>query len=411
MDDQSLSATVAAVPTGSWAVGVSGGADSVALLLLLQQRQDLSLHIVHLDHQTRNGQSAEDAKFVAQLADRLTLPCTIALRSQIDLPPIANLSARFRSARIALFKQVVEAHSLSGVILAHHADDQAETVLQRLLRGAGPTALTGMFPRTMIGNLCILRPLLQVPSADLRHFLQEQNQEWRQDISNTSLKYLRNCLRPILAANPVLRDTLLNLAAACRQLRGWIKRMALVLPEQFQMEMLASLPPPLARHAAGRWLADRGVPHDRITANVCDHLIAMAADAASAPRAHFPAGLLVRRRRGIISVSPPRPSSSVATASPQMSPLHLDSDEKLDPGTDPPHPAGSVSLRPAPAQARLSSNPENHPCRAAPPPSPPADRLDSYIPAQPTNAIASSPAAPPALADKIPTDRSISGHK
>src|ERR1700722_9419907 len=107
MDEQSLLAAVGEIPPGNWAIGVSGGADSVALLLLLQRRPDLSLHVVHLDHETRNGESADDAEFVAQLADTLALPCTIALRSQIELPPIANLSARFRLARIALFKRVV----------------------------------------------------------------------------------------------------------------------------------------------------------------------------------------------------------------------------------------------------------------------------------------------------------------
>src|SRR5580658_417142 len=224
MDDQFLLAAVQAISPGKWAVGVSGGADSVALLLLLQRRPDLSLYVVHLDHQTRNGQSADDAKFVAQLADRLALPCTIAVRSEITLPPIANLSARFRSARLALFKRVVDSYQLAGVILAHHADDQAETVLQRLLRGAGPTALAGMSCRTMIGGLCVRRPLLQVSSADLRRFLQEQGQPWRQDVSNTSPKYLRNRLRPILAADASLRETLLDLAAASRRLRSWIKR-------------------------------------------------------------------------------------------------------------------------------------------------------------------------------------------
>ena len=411
MDEQSLLAAVGGIPPGSWAVGVSGGADSVALLLLLQRRPGPSLHVVHLDHETRNGESAGDAEFVAQLADRLALPCTIALRSQIELPPIANLSARFRSARLALFKRVVEIHKLNGVILAHHADDQAETVLQRLLRGAGPTALTGMSSRKMIGDLCVLRPLLRVPSADLRQFLQKRGQDWRQDASNTSPKYLRNRLRPILAADVALRDSLLNLAAATRQLRSWIKRTAPVLPEQFSIDMLASLPPSLARHTAGRWLADRGVPHDRITANACDQLIAMAADAAGPPRKHFPAGLLVRRRRGIIFVAESRRPSTPANANPQPSPFHSDSNEKPDPGIGPHHPTGSDPSPPALAPARLSNNPGNHPYRAVPPPLPPADRSAADILPQPACAVASSPAAPPAIADKIPTDRSIHGHK
>src|SRR3984957_18141637 len=155
------------------------------------------------------------------------------------------------------------------------------------------------------------------------------------------------------------------------------------------MEMFSSLPPPLARYAAGRWLADRGVPHDRITANACEGLIAMAADAASPPRKHFPTGLLVRRRRGIIFAAESRRPSTPANANPQLSPFHSDSNERRDPGIGPHHPADSDPLPPALAPPRLSNNPENHPCRAAPPPLPPADRLAVDILPQPACGVAS----------------------
>src|SRR5687768_5961056 len=74
----------ATVPPGRWAVGVSGGADSVALLLLLRDRPDLALHVVHLDHETRGGASADDAGFVEDLAARLRVPCTVARRSEVE---------------------------------------------------------------------------------------------------------------------------------------------------------------------------------------------------------------------------------------------------------------------------------------------------------------------------------------
>src|SRR4051812_40340078 len=89
------------VPAGAWAVAVSSGADSVALLELLRHRPELSLHVVHLDHETRAGESAADAQFVRDLAARWDLPITTAVRSEIerDLQRFpANLSARFRAA-------------------------------------------------------------------------------------------------------------------------------------------------------------------------------------------------------------------------------------------------------------------------------------------------------------------------
>ena len=130
------SSAVESVPPGAWAVGVSGGADSVALLSLLRMRADLSLRVVHLDHQTRGGASADDAKFATELARRWNLPCDLATLEQV-LPeihqPPKNRSARFRVARLATFRRVVEAYGLHGVILAHHAQDQAETMLAAAL--------------------------------------------------------------------------------------------------------------------------------------------------------------------------------------------------------------------------------------------------------------------------------------
>src|SRR5256885_1280515 len=120
-----------AVPAGAWAVGVSGGAGSGALLALLRERGGIRCHVVHLDHETREGASAGDARFVADLCEAWGVQCTIARRSEIEpaaaeLP--ANPSARFRALRLALFRQVCDSHELAGVILAHHADDQAETI-------------------------------------------------------------------------------------------------------------------------------------------------------------------------------------------------------------------------------------------------------------------------------------------
>src|SRR5437867_3094753 len=110
MIEPALQSAVAQVPGGGWAVGVSGGADSVALLALLRQRADLRLHIVHLDHETRDGGSADDARFVAELAAQWSLPCVIARRGEIEaqLPRLpANRAARFRAARMALFLREV----------------------------------------------------------------------------------------------------------------------------------------------------------------------------------------------------------------------------------------------------------------------------------------------------------------
>src|SRR4051794_16756002 len=182
-----LSKAIACVPAGAWGVGVSGGADSVALLHLLCDRADLSLHVVHLDHETRAGASAADAGYVRELSKRLGLACTIARRSDVEaetahLP--ANRSSRYRAARFELFLRVVTEHRLAGVVLAHHFDDQVETVFQRLLRGSGPAGLGGMAEQTIVRGVTVVRPLLGVRRAALREMLEARGIAWREDASN-----------------------------------------------------------------------------------------------------------------------------------------------------------------------------------------------------------------------------------
>jgi tRNA(Ile)-lysidine synthase len=307
MDDPMLIQAVASPPPGPWAVGVSGGADSVALLLLLAARSDLALTVVHLNHQTRGHASEDDAKFVADLAARLRLDCVIERRDQIEkqldsLP--ANLSSRYRAARLKLFRNVLTQKRLGGVILAHHADDQAETILHRLLRGAGEqgaAGLAGMRPRAIVGDLAILRPLLKIRRDTLRDFLQSRGQAWREDASNQSDKYLRNRLRKILQARPGLTPALLELGEACAALGDWKRQSAPLLAEEFAAAELAKLPRALGRESARQWLIAAGAEPRLLSHAALDRLIDMSRDAASPRTGEFPGQIKVIRRRGRMS--------------------------------------------------------------------------------------------------------------
>ncbi|MGB7161293.1 MAG: tRNA lysidine(34) synthetase TilS, partial [Tepidisphaeraceae bacterium] len=252
MSDASLQSTIATIPPGPWAVGVSGGADSVGLLSLLRSRGDLKLVVVHLDHETRGGASAADARFVDELADRLGIPSVIATRSAIepDLPALpTNTSARWRAIRFELFRRVVRERQLFGVILAHHADDQAETILHRLLRGSGPSGLAGMAAETTVAGLRVLRPLLGVRRDVLRHWLIAQGQAWREDESNASPAYARNRIRRLLEQRTQLVEPLVQLGEACGDVRAWLRDNAPRLGDSFDVVELRALPLPLARES------------------------------------------------------------------------------------------------------------------------------------------------------------------
>lgn len=291
-------------PPGRWAVGVSGGADSVALLELLRRRADLELIVAHLDHDTRGGASAADAAFVRRLATQWSLPCIVARRAEVEATMravLANRSARYRAARFEHFRRVIQSEQLQGVVLAHHADDQAETIVQRLLRGSGVSGLGGMRSDAVVGGVRVVRPLLGVRRETLRALLCARNIEWREDASNQATDQQRNRVRMILAHRPAVAEAALELAEASAALVEWLRGQGPQLPETFDVRALHRVPRPLAREAARRWLAARAQPGEEISAAAADRLIEMATDAAAPPRQHFPGQVLVRRRNGRIS--------------------------------------------------------------------------------------------------------------
>src|SRR5690606_913570 len=122
-----------------------------------------------------------DAAFVAALARGLGVPCIVERLSSLGPIDEPNDEARFRLGRHRLFARIVSDHCAAGVLLAHHADDRAETTLLRLLRGHEPTALDGLRGDANIAGLRIVRPLLAVRRATLEAFLRSIDQPWRED--------------------------------------------------------------------------------------------------------------------------------------------------------------------------------------------------------------------------------------
>ncbi len=169
-------------------VGVSGGADSLCLLALLRDLAsplDLHLHVAHLNHSLRGADADADADFVAGLAQQWQIPVTIG---KSDVAALArqnrlSLEEAARQARYTFLAQVAKLVNASKVAVAHHLNDQAETVLLRLLRGTGVTGLRGMRPLTPLtdylppamatgkANLLLIRPLLATPRADTERLL------------------------------------------------------------------------------------------------------------------------------------------------------------------------------------------------------------------------------------------------
>jgi tRNA(Ile)-lysidine synthase len=177
-------------------VAVSGGADSLALLALLERLRDelgVTLAVVHFDHALRGAESDADAAFVADQARTRGLEFVMA-REDVATEAARygwNLEDAGRRLRYAFFERVIGQGRITHIAVAHTADDQAETVLAHMLRGTGPTGLAGIYP--VAGG--IVRPVLGTRRAELREYLQASGQTWREDSSNRDTRRTRARIR------------------------------------------------------------------------------------------------------------------------------------------------------------------------------------------------------------------------
>jgi tRNA(Ile)-lysidine synthase len=177
-------------------IGVSGGADSVAMLRIfaeLRAELGIAVLVVHFHHQLRGADADEDERFVKALAEKFQLDFQ---SGRADVAGEAslhgwNLEDAARRLRYEFFDSVAEARGLKRVAVAHTANDQAETVLSHLLRGTGPTGLAGIYPAAGL----IIRPLLELGREDLRGFLSELGQTWREDATNQDTSRMRARIR------------------------------------------------------------------------------------------------------------------------------------------------------------------------------------------------------------------------
>jgi tRNA(Ile)-lysidine synthase len=255
-------------------IAVSGGPDSVALLCAIAAfGRHRGCVVAHLNHQLRGEESDADEEFVRQLHSNLTKDGCISTPfhcERLDTSALAksfkgNLEAVARNARYGWLTNVAATSKLRWVATGHTADDQAETVLLRLLRGAGLQGLRGIADRRELNPvLMLIRPLLAVRRTSVLAFLKEVGQEYRSDSSNSNMRFTRNRIRlellPQLSErfNPKIVELLCRLArqaedAHQQELQQAQKLLALVEHPRAGIELifdrgaLAAIPRPMIR--------------------------------------------------------------------------------------------------------------------------------------------------------------------
>jgi len=234
------------------AVGLSGGADSVALLRALAARGGelgLVLHVAHLHHGLRGEEADADLEFARALAGELGLAfheARVDTESEAKADSATGkggetIEEAARRLRYGWFRQLMASGEVEAVATAHTLDDQAETVLAKFLRGAWTEGFSGIHPVTEFPQGRILRPLLGTTRAEVEAYLRGVGQGWREDSSNRHLSFSRNRIRhellPLLEGwNPRLREHLAQMAALARDEEAWWQGEMARLAPQFLLQ-------------------------------------------------------------------------------------------------------------------------------------------------------------------------------
>ena len=297
---------------------MSGGADSVALAVVLAEwRQSLGvdLAMAHLDHRIRDT-SAEDAEFVSGLAEALGAEY---IEKKV---PVARLARRLgislemaaRQARYDFFERAARRLNAQCAATAHTADDQAETVILKLARGAGPQGLGGMPYKTLWKGLLVVRPMLDVCRREVVSFLRRKDVAWREDVTNRDLRFLRNRVRheviPYLEEklNPRLRQALVRTATLMRDENEWIEGICAELvetcrirgsePIRLSVDRLSELAAAARRRVVRSWLVGRGVDALSVDYGAIERIEGLLVEAKGTRFADLPGSWRVSRRYG-----------------------------------------------------------------------------------------------------------------
>jgi tRNA(Ile)-lysidine synthase len=326
------------------AVGVSGGADSVALLRALDARRGelgLVLSVAHLHHGLRGAEADTDRAFVQALAAALALDFH---QARVDVGGEADLARESieeaaRRLRYGWFRQLMAARTVDAVATAHTRDDQAETVCAKFLRGAWTEGLSGVHPLVEFAEGRVVRPLLRATRMEVEAYLTALGQGWREDASNRDAAFTRNRIRhellPVLETwNPQIREHLAQTAVLARDEEAWWDaELARVAPQillsgrpvrgggrasgealAVDRIRLAALAPALQRRllrlAAGRM----GV---RLDFQTTEALRALALEGRSGQRRELPQGLRAERTPRELRLTVEAVSAGAAEAIPE----------------------------------------------------------------------------------------------
>ena len=271
-------------------VGVSGGADSVAMLHALVELAptlELTLTVAHLNHGIRDV-AAEDARFVETLCQSLGVAFT---SDSVNVPTLAknagvSLEMAARDARYHFFATAAAAVGANAVATAHTQDDQAETVLLKLIRGAGCSGLNGIARSSIMQGLSVIRPLLDTTRESVEAYLRERGLRWKEDATNQDTRLKRNRIRhdvlPLLEEhlNPRVKEALAKTAEILTEENAYMSaatavalKLAQKTPTSLTIPILLQQSAALQRRVLQQWLILNGITAQQLRFEVIERLL------------------------------------------------------------------------------------------------------------------------------------------
>ena len=294
----------------SYIVGLSGGADSVALLLLLHDA-GYRIEAAHCNFHLRGSESDRDERFCRSLCEQHGIPLHLAhfdTQAYAELHKV-SIEMAARELRYRWFEQLCADLSADGICIAHHRDDTVETVLMNLLRGTGLRGLTGIQPRR--GR--VLRPLLCVSRSEIEDYLERRRQDYVTDSTNLETDALRNKLRlqviPLLRSiNPAAPDCIQQTSEHLCEAQAVLDAVLQPIRESDTLDLRRFPNPSSRRYVAFEWLKDYGFNGSQVRQLL---------DAATGSLVSSPMGYEVLKDRDRLIVE---------TAQPPMAPLTIPED-------------------------------------------------------------------------------------
>jgi len=293
-------------------VAVSGGSDSVGLLAILSRlsrRLGVDLVCGHVNHQLRGADADRDEACAENLALRLGVKFVRAA-VELGLNEEGNLEERAREVRYAALHRLALEEGCARIATGHTEDDQAETVLLRLTRGAGPLGIAGIRPCRSDG---VIRPLIDCSRESVRSVVRELGLTWREDSSNQDVRFQRNMMRQRVV--PVLRELnpratqAISRAAALLQaqeeiVQEWVVATLAGATEggALRVDAIRTIAAPLRGYLVRGWLVEQGVGPRRLTARHVDSVLALAGGSRASGEIALPGNRIVRRRYSLLTI-------------------------------------------------------------------------------------------------------------